>query len=303
MRRLWYLAVVACLAGGISWPGGAATVPMPNPDDGKVRDGVFTSGYFNLSYPLPTGWTEGLAGPEPSISGYYVLNTLIPAGELTGTILIAAQDNFFAAKPLADAIAAAGELSRSMSAIDGMTIDRPPSEMRIAGRRFGRVDFSGVGLFRSTLITKIRCHYVSFNLTAKSPELLSGLVRSLDNLGFAGGGAERVDPECVGNYADAAHLVTKVDPVATGPSFIPIPVRIIIGADGSVEHVHVIRATGGQRESIERALDQWKFKPDGVDRHASAIETGVLLDFTPKGATQYLTGNRSPTSANSSRRQ
>jgi hypothetical protein len=269
---------------------------MPNPDDGKVSDGVFAREYFNLSYPLPKGWTEGLAGPGPSISGYYVLGTFVPAGELTGTILVAAQDRFFAAKPSADAMAAVGEVGRSMSAIDGMTIDRPPSEMRLAGRRFGRIDFSGVGLFRSTLIAEIRCHDVSFNLTARSPELLSVLVSSLNNLGFADVSGERVDPVCVGNYADAAHLASKVDPTPTGPSFMPIPVRIIIGADGSVEHVHVIRSTGGQRESVEKALGQWTFKPNRTDRRAAEIETGLLLDFKPNGTTQYLNliGNRSP---------
>jgi hypothetical protein len=290
MSRLWYLAVLVCLASGAASHGRAAPVTMPNPDDGGVRDGVFKSAYFNLSYPLPPGWTEGAAGPAASVSGYYVLATFVPTGELTGTILMAAQDVFFAAKRFDDAMAMADAFSRAMSSVDGMTINRPPSEVQIAGRRFSRVDFSGVGLFRSTLITKVRCHFVSFNLTAKSPEVLSALVLSLNNLGPASDAdARRVDPMCVGHYADTQHLLTRIDPAAVSPSFIPIPVRVVINPDGSVKHVHVIRATTGQRESIEKALGQWKMKPREADAPVSEIETGLLIKFTPSGGVNYST--------------
>jgi hypothetical protein len=295
MWRLSYLSVLICLVGMLAWHGNAATVPMPSPEEGAVRNAVFTDEYFNLSYPLPPGWTEGIAGSAPSHSGYYVLSTLTPARDFSGTILIAAQDTFFAAKPFGDAAAMALEFSRAMSEIDGVTIDRAPSEVAIAGHPFSRVDFSGVGLFRTTLITKIRCHLVSFNLTAKSPELLADLALSMNDLGFAGGkGAGRVDPTCISNYADTEHLLTKVDPAAIGPAFTPIPVRIIVGVDGSVKHVQVIRAAAGQRESIKNALGQWRFKPHVVDGRASEIETGLLIEFAPSGTIKYLTGSRNP---------
>jgi hypothetical protein len=275
----------------LAWHPSVATVPIPDPDDGAVRAGTFTSEYFTLSYPLPSLWTEAIAGPAPSRSGYYVLSTLKPTDDSGETILIAAQDMFFAAKPFADANAMADELSRAMSQIDGMTIDRPPSEVRIAGRNFSRLDFSGVGLHRSTLITEIRCHLVSFNLTARSPERVAALVLSLDRLGSASDGvAGRVDPTCTSGYASAEHLLTKVDPAAIGPTFAPVPVRIVIGADGSVTHVHVVRATVGQRESIENALGRWKFRRE-ADGPAAEIETGLMMEFKPTGAIKYSIGN------------
>jgi hypothetical protein len=40
---------------------------------------------------------------------------------------------------------------------------------------------------------------------------------------------------------------------------------MVVGGDGSVEHVHVIRATSAHRDGIERALGQWKLKPHEVD--------------------------------------
>jgi hypothetical protein len=290
MRKLFCLTVLVSVACGLALHGRAATAPVPNPDDVAVGNGVFTSAYFNISYPLPPGWVEGMAGPAPSVSGYYVLGSFVPAGELTGAILIAAQDAFFAAKPFDDVMAMAGEFSRSIARVEGMSIDRPPAEAQIAGRRFSRIDFSGVGLFRSTWTTRIRCHFVSFNLTANSPERLDALVRSLDNVGLMSdkdpeAGAR--EPACVANYANAENLLRKIDPAAAGPNFIPIPVRIVIDGDGGVKHVHVIRATAGQRDNIERALSQWKLKPHEADGRATEVETGLLINFSSAGGVQY----------------
>jgi Gram-negative bacterial TonB protein C-terminal len=92
---------------------------------------------------------------------------------------------------------------------------------------------------------------------------------------------------CTGNYVDAEHLLTRIDPVAVGPSFVPIPVRLVINADGTVKQVHVIRATSGQRDSIERALAQWKLKPYEAGGQDVEIETGLLIKFTQAGGVSY----------------
>jgi hypothetical protein len=289
MWQLSYLASVVCLASGLAHQ--MALVPTSRPHEGTVTNGMYTNRYFNLSYPLPSGWTEGMAGPDPSRAGYYVLSTLMPIGEPAGSILIAAQDTFFAAKPFTDARAMAHEVGRAMAALPGMTIDRQPAEVTISSRAFSRVDFSGVGLFRSTWITQIRCHFVSFNLMANKPELLADLTLSLDKITYARDRAdENRDPVCMNNYADTKNLLTKVDPEATGPTFIPIPIRIIVGADGSVKDVHVIRATLEQRNNIERALARWKFRPYEMDGRAGEIETGLLIEFRPGGVVRYLAG-------------
>jgi hypothetical protein len=282
--------MLACLVTGSA---AVAAEPRPCPDDGVVASGLYTNKYFDLSYPLPSGWTQDVAGPGPSASGYYVLATAIPAGELTGTILIAAQDTFFADTALDDVRGAARDFARSISKVAGMTIDRQPSEIAIAGRVFSRVDFSGVGLFRSTLFTESRCHLVSFNFTAKSPELLAALVLNLDKIGDArDAAAARSDPVCIRDRASPQHLLTKVDPAASGPTFTPIPVRLIIGNDGGVKHVHVIRATVEQRNNIEGALAQWKLKPHAIDGRASEIETGLMIEFRSGGAVSYSGGDR-----------
>src|ERR1700757_4386786 len=114
MRRLLLLVLllgVGAATGLVSWLGwryGAVTLfhgtvsQMSLPEGGKVRGGMYVNDYFDLSYPLPEGWTEGLPGPDPSDTGYYVLSSLNPQSEVNATVLIAAQDMFFAAQPHGD---------------------------------------------------------------------------------------------------------------------------------------------------------------------------------------------------------
>jgi hypothetical protein len=218
---------------------------------------------------------------------------LIPTGDLKGTILIAAQDLFFAPKEPADTAQSAHEFATSIAQVAGMTIDRQPSEVSIAGRRFSRVDFSGVGLFRSTFFTRSRCHLVSFNLTTNDRALLETLAGSLDRIGPArNADSASADPMCVKDYARSNNLVAKVDPAPADPRFASIPVRMVIAADGSVKNVHVIRATAKQRDNIENALGHWKFRPGEADGRGAEIETGLLIEFNAGGTVTYSDDER-----------
>ena len=292
LQRFAHIGVVACLVSGLAWQKSGATEPITRPHDGLVANGTYTNKYFDLSYPLPSGGEEGLAGPRPSQFGYYVLSTLVSAGEDTWMVLITAQDTFFGAKAVNNASAMARGLGNTLSEIDGMTIDQPLSEVTVAGRRFSRIDFSGVGLFHSTWVTDIRCHLVSFNITTNNPDLLATLVLSLNNLGAArAGDSGDPDPVCMKDQADTRNIMTRVDPPAIAP-FMPIPVRLIIGADGGVKHVNVIRATDDQRNAIETALGKWKFKPPETQDSRGDIETGLVVESTPEGHVKYSAGGR-----------
>jgi hypothetical protein len=289
MRRvlllLGVLGVTAVFAGWLTWHYGAVTFldglttpQTPTPEDGRVLNGNYVNEYFDLSFPLPEGWTEGDAGPDPSDAGYYVLRSLIPKSELNATILIAAQDLFFTAKPDSDMAEMARDFRQAMSEVDGMTIDREPAEHKVKDRIFHRVDFSGVGLYRATFTTAIRCHAVSFNLTANAPELLENVALSIDRLSSYGR-MPASGPHCLANYAVPDNLVKRVEPVPAGARFVPIPVRIVVGTSGAVKHIHVIRAGAEQRLSIEEALRQWRFKPYQLNGRAVEIETGLVFQF------------------------
>jgi hypothetical protein len=107
---------------------------------------------------------------------------------------------------------------------------------------------------------------------------LEALERSLEQLSFA---TDERTEVCVRGYATASTLLRRIDPVAVGPRFLKISVRIIIGTDGRIRHTHVIRAFPEQRRSIEDALAQWEFKPYRVDGHLAGVETGLVFEFKP----------------------
>jgi len=291
MRRLLLLlsiVVATSLAswlgwryGAVIWTYGTVVSAMPVPEDGKVLGGIYLNDYFDLSYPLPQGWTEGLAGPDPSDAGYYVLSSFVPQSEQNASIMIVAQDMFFASKSRGNIAEMVNDFRQAMAEVDGMTIDREPTEVNVADRLLYRVDFSGVGLYRATFTTESRCHAVSFNLTSRDPELLGSLAFSVDKLSSArkqDSGAPV--PYCIENYAVPENVLQRVEPTPVGPKFMPIPVRIIVDTEGGVKQVHVIRATPEQRKSIEDALHQWKFKPYRLNGRAVEIETGLMFRFT-----------------------
>jgi hypothetical protein len=281
MRRPVHIAAVACLAGSLAivlaWRYGETLLPFavtsaaPDPQDGKVAGGAYTNAYFGLSYPLPEGFAEGLAGPDPSHSGYYVLRSFVPQTAGAGSIFMSAQDTFFAG-PHRDLAEAASEIRDTMAQIEGMSIDREPVEITIGGRPAWRIDFSGVGLYRAMIITEMRCHLVSITLTAPDPQARETLAGSLGHISLTAG---RDPPVCIRNYATGDQLIRQVAPTDIAPSPMPIPARIIIGRDGAVRHVHVIRATDAQRRGIEQALQQWTFKPHTVNGRAVEVETGL----------------------------
>ena len=287
--RVWlYLGIAVCLAGiGAVLHGAmpssrdARLVQSANPEDGKVIGGVFVSDYFNLSYRLSDELTEGLAGPPPSQSGYYVLGTWTPKRDFAGMVLVVAQDMFFAPAPSDDVKNVVAEFRQVMSAVDGMTIDREPVPVSVGGYPGYRIDFSGVGLFRSMFAIEIRCHVVTFNLTSRDPELLASLARSLENLASVRK-EEMSDPvpECLKDYA-SENIVSRVEPDAVGAKAVSIPVRMIVATDGSVKHVHVIRASAAQRRNIEEAVRQWKFKSYLKQGHPVEVETGVMFNLKP----------------------
>ena len=281
MCRWWGLAVLGCLgAAALAVPCGNAIVPPTNPEDGKVAEGRYTNEYFKIDYPLPSGWGEDRQGPAPSYSGYYVLIALKGGGGQDGTILIAAQDKFFATNPPNSSAEMVEQFRRRISQIDEMTVDHKPEEMTVSGARFTRLEYSGVGLFRAMLVAESRCHFVSFNLTTVDPDGLASLAQSLNDLSL-GEPADRARsvPICLKVYATPEHLLSRIEPASAGPKFTSVPVRIIIGVDGRVRHIHVIRASAEQRESITAALTGWQFRSFTMEGRPVEVETGVTFRF------------------------
>ena len=210
--------------------GGAA-----NPEDGSVGAGVYKNDYFGLAYPLPSGWAEGLKGPSPSPTGYYVLASLEASGEGRPSLLVVAQDMFFDAKPMATAKELAQELREAEARIPNMAIDREPGPTELASHSFMRVDYSAGGLYRAWLATDIRCHVVIFNITTTNSRARDETVLELAKLSLpreasadtvGSGDADSATPICLNDYATGSNVIHRVEPVPADPRFVKMEERV-----------------------------------------------------------------------------
>ena len=263
------IAAVLLLASG-GWAAAGAV-----PESGAVQDGAYRNPYFGFALTLPRGWSEGPAGPPPSLSGYYLLANLTGAD---GSVLIAAQDLFFGDKPFTDATGMTDSLRAGLDDVPDLHIDPTARAVEIGGRAFRRLDYDAGGLYRSWLATDLRCHVVLFALTAPSPDARAKLAGQLGTLSFTDPAA----PACLANYATDETLLHKVEPPEIKPKGMRLPARIIIDADGVVRQIHVLRAAPAITDEIAAALMQWRFRPYAPDGHPMTLETGLLIGEPPR---------------------
>jgi hypothetical protein len=267
----------------------AAGVSAPLPESGGVARDAYRNAYFGLSFKLPADWIEKYKGPPPSDHGNYVLTQLRPGatfkGPDKGNVLITAQDTFFS-------------LARAKNAREMMTmtrdtlpsyyeVERPPTEVTIAGRAFTRFDYKSPAaqMHWNILATDLRCHVIEFIFTSRDTKLLESLVAGMNSLSLPEAKAAGEDvPICIRDYARGDNLTHSADAVLPPGQFNAIPVRMIIGIDGKVKQVHLISAFPDQAKAITDALFQWRFKPYVQNGKPVEVETGILFG-APRSAT------------------
>ena len=254
----------------------ASDSTTPVPEDGKATDREYHSHYFQLTYPFVAGWKQKFAGPPPSDRGYYVLAEIEPADAHLGNLLIEAQDSFFAA-----ARSTATELVSYTAAhlrADNQ-VERPPTQMTLAGRRFARLDYVSpvTELHRTLLVTQIRCHTVHFTFTSTDPRVIDHLIDGMNAMTLA----DSATPLCIKDYATGTNVLNRVDPILTDRRFNSIPVRVVIDTSGKVKFIHFISSFPDQARTITDALQQWRFKPYLVGGKAVEVETGMVFGVPP----------------------
>ncbi|HEY2497627.1 MAG TPA: energy transducer TonB [Candidatus Angelobacter sp.] len=269
----------------------------PEAESGTVDGGAYSNRYFDFAYPLLPDWREDFKGPLPSNTGYYVLSALRPKGELNGTVLVAAQDTFFTARPVNNSLDLLKQMEQR-AILSTLKIEGPPREIKIAGHSFARLDYTGAGLHHAIFAMDIRCHVVTVEFTTRDAEVLQQLSDELkhvtlppDAVAETGGGEF---PVCVKDYARGANVLHQVDPLQVGPSFTSVPARIIIDKLGKVKHVHVINAFPEQARSVMDALAQWTFVPYIQNGQPQEVETGILFKFggaNKSGVTMVTSGS------------
>jgi hypothetical protein len=276
-----------------AWSSASDSV-TPRPEGGSVTNGVFSNPYFGITYALPPDWAEKYKGPPPSESGRYVLAQIRPAdtykGPNRGSILITAQDMFFTPLPAANARELIHYTNDNRQA--DYKVEVPPSTLKVAGQSFSFLAYSSPAaqLHWYVLATQIRCHAVELVLTGRDTKLLKSLILDMNKMKLpleasptsgTGGGAV---PVCIKDYASGDRVIARVDPVLTEHRFNPVPVRIIIGKEGKVKHIHFLSAFPDQAKTISDALKQWKFKPYLQDGQKVEVETGIMFGRAPYSA-------------------
>ena len=263
-----------------AWPSASDTVTAL-PESGTMRSAAYENSYFGLKYPLAAGWGQQVQGPPPSDSGYYVLAQIEPQDRSRrsqeGHALIVAQDMFFGATP---ATTAAELIEYTRLHLDpDFKIEGRPGPLRIAHRDFIRLDYRSpvAQIHWHVLATQIRCHTVEFVFTGRDSPRLAKIIAELDSLQVS----ESATPVCIKDFATAGNMLAHEEPLLPQTRFNPIPVRIIIGADGRIEHIHFISAFPEQVRSISDALAQWRFKPYLVNGQPVPVETGVMFGRAP----------------------
>lgn len=286
-----------------AWSSASDSV-TPLPEGGSITEATYNNPYFGLSFPLPSDWHEEFKGPPPSDSGYYVLAQIKPAatfkGRNKGSILVTAQDMFFALAPASNAAELIKYTRDKLK--DDYQVERQPTEVRIANHSFLRFDYVApvADLHWYILGTEIRCHAVEFIMTSRDTSLLESLIRNMDKIqlpaeadpaaGTGGGGA----PVCIKDYATEENVTNRVDAVLTERRFNPIPVRIIIDSNGKVKHIHFISAFPEQSKAITDALLQWTFKPYVRNGQAVEVETGIMFGQSPRSKPPAASPTKTP---------
>lgn len=252
----------------------ASDASTPVPEQGSVASGRYRNAYFDLSYPIPAGWTQQPAGPPPSDAGAYVLTQFAfydADQRLKAHVLITAQDLFFSLDAAADAKEHLASARRGVAA--QYEIEEGPDDVTIAGHDFHRLAYRArhAGLHWRVLSTDTRCHALTFIFTGTDTAALDSAERGLNAVSLP-----RAAPACVNDYA-RDHVLAKTDPRFDTHRFNTIPVRILIDANGRVKHVHVLSAFPEQSQAILAALQTWRFKPYRINGKAVTVETGLVF--------------------------
>ena len=275
------------LVKGAWWSASDSITPLP--ETGAIASNTYRNPYFGMSWKLPQDWTQKYQGPPPSDLGRYVLADIVPndtyTGRSRGSVLITADDLFFTPFPVTRGEELVDYTKRYLQ--QDYKVERPPTQMTIGGRSFRFFAYwsPAAELHWYVFGTEIRCHAVEIIISSSDTKLIENLTQDLKAIKLPPEDAEadgETVPVCVKDYAVGENVISRVDPVFTQRRFNPIPVRIVIGKDGKVKHIHLISAFPDQAKAITDALNQWTFKPCLRNGQPVEVETGIMFGTPPR---------------------
>jgi TonB family protein len=95
---------------------------------------------------------------------------------------------------------------------------------------------------------------------------------------------QTTEPVAISEDAERALLIHSVDPVypsegATQKLHGPVVLQALIGRDGSVEDLKIVRGYFILGRAAASAVKQWKFQPYTVNGHAVSTQTLITVNF------------------------
>jgi hypothetical protein len=280
-----------------AWSSASDSV-TPLPEDGKIVDSVYRNAYFGMNWVLPRDWTEEYTGPPPSDQGRYVLAEVVPnntfTGPVRGSVLITADDLFFAPFTVTHGDELIDFTKEHLQ--PDYKVESPPAQITIAGRSFRFFAYwsPAAELHWYVFATQIRCHALEIVLSSSDAKLVQRLMQDLNTMTFppedalADGDAV---PLCIKDYASGKSVISRVEPVFSERRFNAVPVRIVIGKDGKVKHIHFLSAFPDQAKAITDTLFQWRFKPYLQNGKPVDVETGIMFGRAPSPAAASATAS------------
>jgi hypothetical protein len=156
----------------------------PDPDEGSLDNGIYTSDFFRFTYTLPEGFEvdeEFLADLEDQSKTTFVL--LAAQGPLSGedrrnVVVIMADTE----ATTADAYIA--KVTRDYAQKQNFEVLRPAYEITVGGKPFYRADFRKEGTFQTAVFTVLKGYAVGFTMAAPNQEAMQALVDSLNSVQF-----------------------------------------------------------------------------------------------------------------------
>ncbi len=268
------------LAKGAWWSASNSVTPLP--ETGEITDNVYRNAYFGINWTLPKGWTQKYEGPPPSDTGRYVLAEIVPSDSYTGpsrgSVLITADDLFFTPFPITRGEKLVDYDEQFLPQFD--KLERPLTQTTLGRRSFQFFAYwsPAAELHWYVFGTQIRCHAVQIIVSSSDTKLIQELIHDLNTMTFPPEDAladGNTVPVCVKDYASGDNVISRVDPIFSERRHNALPVRIVIGKDGKVKHIHLISAFPEQAKVLTDALNQWTFKPYLKDGKPVEVETGI----------------------------
>ncbi len=302
------LMLTSCLLAQSSPPAMADKPPL-RPMDGSVEGNTYSNFYFKFAVDFPAGWTvhgeetnkrlmevgkekvtssgavsEGVA----DISASHTYNLLTVFEHPLGTPGVTANRAFLAAAEnvvYAPGIKSGDDYLKNTIPVmqkSGATVVSGPEDGVISGQKFSKVVFSmntPVGsVLESMYVTMKEGFAVAFVMIAADEAGLADAVKAMQSfrplsrrVQLTSEAVSKQQTKMVNPGWSALARAAKIQG--------SVLLKVLIGTDGKVKDVQVVRGHPALVRDVVPAVKQWEYKPFVVDGEPVEVEVDLTVNF------------------------